>query len=98
MGRDDGCSHLTADDKGYEAEVTFGLATDSYDAEGVVISTNNIKELSHLTKEAVEQALLSFLDLAVKTSCFSAIKVDGERLYVKQDGEEVMVLSRQDFS
>ena len=88
--------YLTADDKSYEAEVTFGVATDSYDAEGEVVHRNQREELEHLTEDMLQDSLLSFLGTQEQTPpAFSAIKVNGERLYEKaRRGETVTVPPR----
>ena len=89
--------YLTADDKTYEAEVTFGISTDSYDAEGEIIAKNTQDELTHLNEERIERALHHFLGPQTQTPpAFSAIKVNGERLYKKaRRGEEVEVPTRE---
>lgn len=88
--------YLTADDKSYEAEVTFGVATDSYDAEGKVSDCNQPEELSHLSERMVQEALVHFIGSQEQIPpAFSAIKVKGERLYEKaRRGEEVVVPPR----
>ena len=88
--------YLTADDKGYEAEVTFGIATDSYDADGQVLARNEPEELYSLTEEQVRSALNLFLGTQdQQPPAFSAIKVNGERLYEKaRRGEDVQVPTR----
>ena len=88
--------YLTADDKSYEAEVTFGVATDSYDAEGEVTQRDDLAMLTPLHLSQVEEALSSFLGMQEQTPpAFSAIRVNGERLYEKaRRGEVVEVPTR----
>ena len=88
--------YLTADDKSYEAEITFGLSTDSYDAEGKIVARDTWTSLKSLTKDKIQEVMLSFLGTqAQKPPAFSAIKVNGERLYEKaRRGEEVEVPTR----
>ena len=88
--------YLTVDDKSYEAEVTFGISTDSFDADGEVTDRNQLDELVHLNEDIVRDALAQFLGTQEQTPpAFSAIKVNGERLYEKaRRGEKVVVPSR----
>lgn len=64
--------------KEYVTQVTFGVATDTYDIDGQVIEEMSTE---HITKEAVEAALQSFRTATEQSPPpFSAIKVNGERL------------------
>ncbi len=65
-------------DKEYLAELTLGVATDSYDSEGTIVSESPYVP----TLEQIETALLSFQGTLLQTPpMFSAKKVDGTRLY-----------------
>ena len=65
--------------KRYRGEITFGIGTDSYDAEGRVVEQ---KAAGHLKKEAVEAALASFTGEIEQTPpMVSALKFRGEPLY-----------------
>ena len=65
--------------KTYECVVLFGAATDSYDAVGKVVSK---APYEHVTKELVEERLAQFRGkISQKPSVFSALKVDGKKLY-----------------
>ena len=65
--------------KSYECVVLFGAATDSYDAVGKVVSRS---EYAHVTKELVEEKLDQFRGkIMQKPSVFSALKVDGKKMY-----------------
>ena len=65
--------------KSYECVVLFGAATDSYDAVGKVVSKG---EYQHVTKEMVEERLAQFRGkIMQKPSVFSALKVDGKKMY-----------------
>ncbi len=88
--------YLTADDKSYEAEITFGMSTDSYDAEGEMVAQDPWIKLDTLTQEQVQDTLARFLGThEQRPPAFSAIKVNGERLYAKaRRGEEVEVPTR----
>jgi tRNA pseudouridine55 synthase len=65
--------------KTYECVVLFGAATDSYDAVGKVVSK---APYEHVTKELVEEKLAQFRGkIMQKPSVFSALKVDGKKMY-----------------
>ncbi|KAF2438621.1 pseudouridine synthase [Karstenula rhodostoma CBS 690.94] len=65
--------------KSYECVVLFGAATDSYDAVGKIVSKG---EYQHVTKELVEEKLAQFRGkIMQKPSVFSALKVDGKKMY-----------------
>ncbi|KAL1606415.1 pseudouridine synthase pus4 [Paraconiothyrium brasiliense] len=65
--------------KSYECVVLFGAATDSYDAVGKIVSKNDYQ---HVTKELVEEKLAQFRGkIMQKPSVFSALKVDGKKMY-----------------
>jgi tRNA pseudouridine55 synthase len=82
--------YLSASRKSYVADVTFGVTTDSADVDGNVI---NVQPAGHTTREAVVDALRAFEgDLMQAPPLHSAIKVNGERLYMRaRRGEEVHV-------
>jgi tRNA pseudouridine55 synthase len=67
------------DTKAYLAEVAFGLATDTVDAEGKAIA---IADASGLTREALEAALPAFRGpITQRPPMTSAVHVGGKRLY-----------------
>lgn len=69
---------LTATDKDYEARVSFGRATNTYDAMGTDVSTSAARP----TREQIEQALPRFRGAFEQTPpAFSAKNIDGERSY-----------------
>ncbi len=73
--------YLTADSKRYAAEVFFGRATDTLDAEGQTTDEQPLPE-GLLTVDAVTRALAAELARAEQTPpAVSAIKVAGERAY-----------------
>ncbi|MCL6553368.1 MAG: tRNA pseudouridine(55) synthase TruB [Firmicutes bacterium] len=85
---------LTERDKGYRAEFTFGLATDSGDAYGTVVAE---ADASRLDRQAVEAALHEFVGVIAQTPpLVSAIHRAGRRLYEHaRRGEHVEVPPRQ---
>jgi tRNA pseudouridine55 synthase len=65
--------------KTYECVVLFGAATDTYDAVGKVVSKASHE---HVTRELVEEKLAQFRGkIMQKPSVFSALKVDGKKMY-----------------
>lgn len=79
---------LTCDDKTYEAELRLGTATDSQDRMGQTIASAPVP---HLDIEDIETALAGFRGAIRQVPpMFSAIRVQGERLYEKaRRGETV---------
>lgn len=79
--------HFLHHDKEYDAEITLGQATDSYDAEGKITDTSAIVP----TLQEVEQALLQFQGTQLQTPpMFSAKKVNGKKLYeLARKGETI---------
>lgn len=76
--------------KSYEAAVCFGLATDSYDAEGKVMKR---APYEHITQDKVEEALNKFRGpIKQRPPLFSALRVQGKRLYeYARAGEKVPI-------
>ena len=71
--------HVVAGRKRYLVEITLGVATTTYDAEGQTTSTGDV---TGLTSEMVEMALQSFIGLIQQSPpMYSAIKIQGQRLY-----------------
>jgi tRNA pseudouridine55 synthase len=71
--------YLEGASKTYVAEITFGVETNSYDADGVVTS---IREASRLTRADVERMLDRFLGPQLQIPpMHSAVKIGGRRLY-----------------
>lgn len=78
---------LSGQDKAYIAEITLGVSTDSYDAEGEAT-----KKSSHTPSlEEVKKALESFQGTIQQTPpMFSAKKINGKKLYdLARKGQEV---------
>ncbi len=83
-----------AEDKEYTGTFTLGATTPSYDLETEVEQTFDTSTLTH---EAILANCKYFIgDLEQYPPAHSAIKVDGERLYLKaRRGEEVELKSRK---
>jgi len=74
--------------KRYRARVRLGATTDTYDADGEILSET---DASHITLEDIEQALSPFVgDIAQVPPMYSAIKQGGRKLYkLARAGETV---------
>ncbi len=69
--------YLTAEDKGYIAEMKLGTVTDSGDITGNVISQNSVIP----TEEKVVEAARSFVgDIMQTPPMYSALKINGQKL------------------
>ena len=70
--------YLTASRKTYNAEVTFGVATNTYDAEGDVVREQDVD----IDRERIEAALACFKGEIDQTApVYSAIKKNGQPLH-----------------
>ncbi|AOS97087.1 tRNA pseudouridine synthase B [Microbulbifer aggregans] len=86
--------YLLDADKRYRSTFCFGMATDSGDADGNVIST---KDASGLTEEAVREAMAPFRGkISQVPSMYSALKHKGQPLYkLARQGVEVERQARE---
>lgn len=84
---------LEAMPKRYSFRLNLGVVTDSYDLEGEVLERH---DASHVTREAVEARLPSFLgSISQMPPAFSAIKIGGKRACDRvRDGETVTLTPR----
>ena len=82
------CDMLTDHDKTYRAVLLLGTETDTEDTTGTVIGT---KDTSGLTESQVREAVLSFTgDYDQVPPMYSALKVDGKKLYeLAREGKTV---------
>jgi tRNA pseudouridine55 synthase len=85
--------YLANADKGYLADFTFGITTDSADGDGVV---QDRRDPSHLDRTAVESAIREFVGpLQQVPPMHSAIKIDGTPLYdLARKGQTVELPAR----
>lgn len=85
--------YLVDADKAYATEVTLGVSTDTYDAQGRVTAEAST---AHLTQDLVERALAGFRgELSQHPPAFSAVSVGGQRLYaLARRGEMVVAPAR----
>ncbi len=85
--------YLATASKAYRAEITFGVETDSADADGRVIAQ---RDATSLHEGGVRALLGAFLGTSMqRPPAHSAIKVDGKRLYeLARQGVPVEVAER----
>ena len=85
---------LQKNTKEYEAEITLGATTPSYDMEHPV---NETFPYEHITREMVEDSLKQFIgDIAQRPPLFSACKVDGKRAYdLARKGSDMQLEPKQ---
>ena len=68
--------------KEYVVTAQFGITTDSYDSDGKVVSEVRPNKIEKVTSEEIEEATQPFVgDIDQQVPIFSAIKVDGKKLY-----------------
>ena len=85
---------LTATYKEYIAEVKLGIKTDTLDITGKVLETTQVPELNHL-----EEALLSFKKTYLQeVPIYSAVKVNGKKLYEYARNNEVVELPKKEVT
>ncbi|NLP83728.1 tRNA pseudouridine(55) synthase TruB [Microbacterium sp. CFH 90308] len=81
-------------DKTYEATIRLGVATDTDDADGQVVSTT---DAASLTSSAIVEGVDALTGrIAQVPSTFSAIKVEGRRAYdLARSGQDVQLKARE---
>ena len=86
--------YLTLAEKSYDATIRLGVATNTDDAEGEVVSE---RSADAITEDAVRTGLAALTgELDQVPSAFSAVKVDGVRSYARaRAGEEVQLAARR---
>ena len=85
--------YVSASDKRYQAVVQLGTSTDTYDADGRVLSTNPVD----ISESQFENALQTFIgEIEQVPPPYSAVKVKGRKAYeMARQGEEVDLLPRR---
>jgi tRNA pseudouridine55 synthase len=76
-----------ASQKEYQVDVRLGAATDTYDAEGKVVSEREVPDISPFEAALILGRYAG--EILQHPPMFSAIRVDGERLYKAARREEV---------
>ncbi|GAC1621032.1 MAG: tRNA pseudouridine(55) synthase TruB [Ktedonobacteraceae bacterium] len=85
--------YLSESGKAYEAEIRFGIVTDTYDAEGTILQTS---DTATLTLAQIEEVLPQFLGPQMqRPPLYSAIKLQGQPAYKRvRAGEEITLAAR----
>ena len=83
---------LTAKEKQYLAELTLGIVTDTQDISGEVLERQDVS----LNEEKIKEAIMSFVgDIEQVPPMYSAVKVDGKKLYeLAREGKTVELAPR----
>ncbi len=83
---------LTLDEKEYEAEITLGMATDTYDITGEVLKEEEV----FVSKEDIIKVLKTFVGSYLQeVPLYSAVKVNGKRLYQYARHHEKVILPKR---
>jgi tRNA pseudouridine55 synthase len=86
--------YLTGEDKRYRAVIKLGERTNTDDAEGEVLSTRSVPEISEAMLRRMEARFSGEIEQVPPQ--FSAIKKDGVRAYARaRQGEEVELAARR---
>ncbi len=85
--------YVSASDKRYQAVIQLGTSTDTYDADGQILSHN----LVNISEDEFEEALQSFVgEIEQVPPPYSAVKVKGRKAYeMARKGEEVDLAPRK---
>jgi len=84
---------LTADYKEYEAEITLGILTDTLDITGSILKECNIDCSQNEIEEALSKIKGKYIQ---ETPIYSAVKVNGKKLYeYARNNEEVILPKRE---
>ena len=85
------CDMLTDWDKEYIAVLRLGVVTDTQDMTGQVLSRCEAEKIETLTEEQVREVIMGFVgDYDQIPPMYSAIKVDGRKLYeLARAGKEI---------
>ena len=82
--------YLTTDEKAYEAVLSLGFSTNTYDAQGQKTDESSLEDVQTITGAEIQNALTHFRGNQEQIPpLFSAIKVKGERLYQKARRGEI---------
>ena len=86
--------YVSASDKRYQAVIRLGASTDTYDADGRILSTSPVDKI---TEAQFEKALRGFVgEIEQVPPPYSAIKIKGRKAYeMAREGEEVDLAPRK---
>ncbi len=86
---------LTSHDKEYLAEVTLGIKTDTLDITGTILEESKVS----VTREQIENVINSFVGTYnQEVPAYSAVKVNGRKLYEYARNHESVVLPSKDVT
>ncbi len=86
--------YVSASDKRYQAVVRLGASTDTYDADGRIVSTSPVDKIN---EEQFEEALQTFVgEIEQVPPPYSAVKIKGRKAYeMAREGEEIDLAPRR---
>ena len=86
--------YVSASDKRYQAVIELGVSTDTYDADGEVLTSAPV---DNITEEQFSEALAGFVgEIEQVPPPYSAIKIKGRHAYdMAREGEEVDLAPRK---
>lgn len=83
---------LTCEYKEYEAEITLGVKTDTYDITGNIIE----EKIPNVTEEEIKNVLNKFIgEYEQEVPIYSAVKVNGKKLYEYARNNENVILPKR---
>lgn len=83
---------LTCEYKEYEAEITLGVKTDTYDITGNIIE----EKIPNVTEEEIQNVLNKFIgEYEQEVPIYSAVKVNGKKLYEYARNNENVILPKR---
>ncbi len=89
--------YLVGSDKSYRAELTLGVATDTYDAEGMIVAERPLPpDLTHSRVEAVLKAFRGRVRQVPPV--YSAVKVGGRSAHARARAGEVITLKPREVT
>jgi len=85
--------YVSASDKRYQATVRLGASTDTYDAEGTILSTRSVEDV---TEDTFNEILQTYTGEIIQVPPpYSAVKVKGRKAYeMAREGVEVILEPR----
>ncbi|MEW5870259.1 MAG: tRNA pseudouridine(55) synthase TruB [Chloroflexota bacterium] len=88
---------VSASDKRYQATIRLGTSTDTFDAEGTVVSSAAQTAIDEITEEQFNETLQQFIgEIEQVPPPYSAVKVKGRKAYeMAREGEEVELEPRK---
>jgi tRNA pseudouridine55 synthase len=87
---------VSASDKRYQATIRLGSSTDTYDSEGLVVTTPASVPVEDISEEMFDEVLQQFVgEIEQVPPPYSAVKVQGRRAYdMAREGEDIELAPR----